>query len=35
MTYDEKVEHLKAIIPEVCPGVHVAYNPKRKEAAKP
>jgi len=35
MNDKEKVEHLKAIIPEVCEGIHVAYNPKRKEAVKP
>jgi len=29
-THDEKIEHLKAIIPLVCPGVHVSLNPPKR-----
>ncbi len=27
MTFDQKVAALKAIVKEVCPGVHVSLNP--------
>jgi len=30
MTWDEKVDHLKTIIPMVCPNCHVSLNPKHK-----
>lgn len=32
MTHDEKIEYLKVIIPQVCPGVNVSKNPKKKES---
>lgn len=36
MTLDEKIEHLKTIIPKVCPGVNVSKNPPKgvKRAVK-
>lgn len=30
MTHDERVEHLRAIVPRVCPGAHVSLNPKKR-----
>jgi len=27
MSHEQKVEALKAIVPEVCPGCHVSFNP--------
>jgi len=35
MTHDQKIEHLKAIIPLVCPGVNVSKNPPTKDKRKP
>lgn len=29
MTHDERVEALKAIVPEVCEGAHVSKNPPK------
>jgi hypothetical protein len=29
MTFDEKVAHLKAIIPQVCQGINVSKNPPK------
>ena len=29
MTHDQKIEHLKAIIPQVCEGVSVHKNPPK------
>ncbi len=31
MSHEEKIEHLKAIIPQVCEGVSVYRNPNRKK----
>jgi len=33
-THDEKIEHLKAIVPLVCPGVNVSKNPRRAKKAE-
>lgn len=35
MTHDERVEALKAIVPEVCPGAHVSKNPPTKDKRTP
>ena len=29
MNHDQKIEHLKAIVPLVCPGVNVSKNPPK------
>jgi hypothetical protein len=36
MTKDEKIAHLKAIIPQICPGVNISRNPPKgaKKAVK-
>ena len=36
MTFEQKVEALKAIVKEVCPGVHCSLNPPtgRKKSPK-
>ena len=34
MTHDEKIQHLKAIIPLVCDGCHVSKNPTTKEGMR-
>ena len=37
MSFEQKVEALKAIIPLVCPGAHISLNPLRgtKKTRKP
>ena len=35
LSHNEKVECLKAIVKEVCPGAHVSYNPPRGGKRKP
>ena len=35
LTHDEKIEALKAIVPEVCNGAHVSKNPPTKDKRKP
>lgn len=35
LTFDERVEALKAIVKDVCPGAHVSYNPPAGGKRKP
>jgi len=35
MSHEQKVEALKAIVPEVCEGAHVSKNPPTKDKRTP
>lgn len=34
ITDSEKIEHLKAIVKEVCPNCHVSLNPTKRKTNK-